>query len=135
MELSMDISQLLGLAVCEDRTHARQAPHPNKMRLALSSSDDLGRTHTTFSSAPESEPIFSPTDPFVRESTPFAFVGIGLATGDEYDQPVEKRETDFSVDYPMSYEELRDKSPYTFRGFSPNYVLYPNALPQQHADL
>ena len=78
------------------------------------------------------EPIFSPTDAFVREPTPFAFVGRGSATRDEYDHPIECRDTDYSIDFPVSYEDLRDKSPYTPQGFSPNYVLYPKPLPLEY---
>jgi len=95
------------------RNHARPAPHsaPKKDRAASSSSNNHDHNHGPFPSA--QEPIFSPTDVFIRGPTPFAFLGRGSLTGDEYDHPFEYRETDFSVEYPISYEDLREKSPYT----------------------
>ncbi|KIM86589.1 hypothetical protein PILCRDRAFT_308942 [Piloderma croceum F 1598] len=96
-----------------------------------SSSEDHDRSHDPL--LPVHEPTFSLTDVFVRAPTPFAFIGLGSATRDEYDHPYECHETDYSIDYPISYEDLRDKLSFaaTASEFSPNDSLYLEHLPEQ----
>lgn len=106
-----------------------------KENPASSSNNDHDRSHDPL--LPAHEPTFSPTDVFVRAPTPFAFIGLGSATRDEYDHPYECRETDYSIDYPISYEDLRDKLPFaaTASEFSPNDILYLEPLPEEQDNI
>lgn len=64
------------------------------------------------------QPVFSLDPPIVRQSTPVAFLGCGSNTP-------EVKVDILPHNDPIPYEELRDQSPYTVRGMSPNCSLYP----------
>lgn len=74
------------------------------------------------------QPVFSETAPVIRQKTPFAFLGRGSNTP-------EVEANILLCGDPIPYEELRDKSPYTVRDMSPNYILYHDPLPQYPEDL